>query len=158
MEKLVEDGKVRYLGVSNFSVAQMTEAEEALSKNSISSNQVEYSLKARRIEDTLLPYCKQEGIAILAYRPLAHGTLAAPNLKLRRVMEDISKKHSGKTPAQIALNWLLTKDEAIFPIPRSSTPERVIEDSGSTGWNLDMEDIRKLEDAVLAKTSTFRAR
>jgi len=149
MEKLVEDGKVRYLGLSNFSLDQMTDAEDALSKNKIASNQVEYSLRDRGIEKGLLSYCEQNSIAIIAYRPLAHGALATPDLKLGAVMEEISKKHDGRTPAQIALNWLLNKGKTIFAIPRASRPERVIEDSGSTGWNLDMEEMSKLEEVVL---------
>jgi diketogulonate reductase-like aldo/keto reductase len=148
MEKLVENGKVRYLGVSNFSLEQMRKAEEALSKNRLASDQVEYSLMVRRIEKDLLPYCEQKGIAILPYRPIAHGALANPDKKLRVVMGEISQKHGGKTPAQIALNWLMTKSKVVFPIPRASRPERVIENVGSVGWSLDAEDMRKLEEAA----------
>jgi diketogulonate reductase-like aldo/keto reductase len=148
MEKLVEDGKVRYLGVSNFSLEQMRRAEEALSKNKLASNQVEYSLMVRRAEKDLLPYCEQKGIVVLPYRPIAHGALANPNEKLKAVMDEISQKHDGKTPAQIALNWLMTKSKVIFPIPRASRPERVIENNGSVGWSLDAEDMRKLEQAA----------
>jgi len=148
MEKLVEDGKVRYLGVSNFSLEQMRKAEEALSNNKLASNQVEYNLIAGKIEKDLLPYCEKKGIAILPYRPIAHGALANPNRKLKIVMDEISKKHGGKTPTQIALNWLITKSKVTFPIPRASRPERTIENVGSVGWNLDTEDMKKLEEAV----------
>jgi diketogulonate reductase-like aldo/keto reductase len=148
MEKLVEDGKIRYLGVSNFSLEQMREAEKALSKNRLASNQVEYNLKVRKIEKDLLPYCEQNGIAVLPYRPIAHGVLANPDTKLRAVMDEISKKHGGKTPAQIALNWFVTKNKFVFPIPRASRPERVVEDVGCVGWSLDSEDISKLEEAA----------
>jgi len=148
MEKLVDDGKVRYLGVSNFSLDLIRRAEEALSRNRLASNQVEYNLKAREVEKDLVPYCEKNGIVILAYRPIAHGALANPDLRLGTVMDEISKKHGGKTPAQIALNWLMNKGRMVFPIPRASRPERVIENSGSTGWSLDDEDMRKLEKAV----------
>ena len=148
MEKLVEDGKVRYLGVSNFSLEQMRKAEQALSKNKLASNQVEYNLKARKIEKDFLPYCEKNGIAILPYRPVAHGALANPNRRLKIVMDEISKKHGVKTPAQIALNWLITKSKLTFPIPRASRPERVTENAGSVGWNLDTEDMKKLEETV----------
>ncbi len=147
MEKLVDDGKVRYLGVSNFSLEQMTKAENALSKNKLASNQVEYNLMARGIENDLLPYCEQNGIAILPYRPIAHGALANPNEKVKAVMNEISQKHRGKTPAQIALNWLMAKSKVIFPIPRASRPERVIENVGSVGWSLGTEEMGKLEQA-----------
>jgi diketogulonate reductase-like aldo/keto reductase len=148
MEKLVEDGKVRYLGVSNFSLEQMKKAEEALSKNKIASNQVEYNLKSRGIEKDLLTYCEEKSIAILPYRPIAHGSLADPQGKLKVVMDAVSQKHGGKTPAQLALNWLMVKSKLIFPIPRASRQVRVEEDVGSLGWSLDDEDMRKLEDAA----------
>jgi diketogulonate reductase-like aldo/keto reductase len=147
MEKLVEDGKVRFLGVSNFSLEQMRKAEEALSKSKLASNQVEYNLKVRRIEADLLPYCEEKNIVILPYRPIAHGVLATPEVKLKAVMDEISWKCCGKTPVQIALNWLMTKSKVVFPIPRASKPERVIENVGSVGWRLDTEDMRKLEKA-----------
>jgi diketogulonate reductase-like aldo/keto reductase len=153
MEKLVECGKVRYIGVSNFSLEQMRKAEEALSKNKLASNQVEYNLMVRGIEKDLLPYCEQKGIAVLPYRPIAQGALANPNERLKTVMDEISQKHGGKTPAQIALNWLMTKSNVIFPIPRASRPERVIEGVGSVGWSLDAEDMRKLE--ACAEKETF---
>jgi diketogulonate reductase-like aldo/keto reductase len=148
MEKLVEDGKVRYLGVSNFSLQQMMKAEEALSKNKLASNQVEYNLMARGIEKDLLAYCEEKGIVILPYRPVAHGALSNPKEKLKAVMDEISEKHGKKTPAQIALNWLMTKSTAVFPIPRASKPERVIEDAGAVDWSLNAEEMNKLEQAV----------
>ena len=145
MERLVDDGKVRHIGVSNFSLSQLKEAEEALSKHELASNQVQYSLKVRKIEDDLLPYCERNNIAILAYRPVAHGALANPSGKLKTVMDEISRKHHGKTPAQIALNWLVNKSKIVFPIPRASRPERVVENVGAVGWNLDQDDLLKLE-------------
>jgi len=144
MEKLVDDGKVRYIGVSNFSLSQTKEAEEALSRYELVSNQVEYSLKVREIEADLLPYCDKNGIVILAYRPLAHGALANPSGKLKAVIDEISQKDGGKTPAQIALNWLLNKSRVVFPIPRASRPQRVAEDAGAVGWSLDSDDMAKL--------------
>jgi diketogulonate reductase-like aldo/keto reductase len=148
MEKLVEDEKVRYLGVSNFSLDQMKKAQDALSKNKLASNQVEYNLMKRGIEKDLLPYCEQNGIVILPYRPIAHGALAKPSRKLKAVMDEISKEHGGKTPSQIALNWLITKSRMIFPIPRASRPERIVENVGSLNWNLDDKEMKKLEESA----------
>ena len=145
MEKLVDEGKIRYIGVSNFSLSQMREAEEALSKHQLASNQVEYSLKVREIEADLLPYCDKNRIVILAYRPIAHGALASPSGKLKAVVDEISQKHEGKTPAQIALNWLLNKSRVVFPIPRASRPQRVVENVGAVRWSLDPSDMAKLE-------------
>jgi len=145
MEKLVDEGKVRYLGVSNFPLPLMKGAEEALSRHELASNQVEYNLKVRDIEADLLPYCDRNGIAVIAYRPVAHGALANPSGRLREVMDDISREHRGKTPAQIALNWLLNKGKVVFPIPRASRSERALENAGAVDWSLDAEDIRRLE-------------
>lgn len=144
MEKLVDDGKVRYIGVSNFSLSQTKETEEALSKHELVSNQMEYSLKVMDVEGDLLPYCDTNGIVILAYRPLAHGALANPSGKLKAVIDEISQKDGGKTPAQIALNWLLNKSRMVFPIPRASRPQRVAENAGAVGWSLAPSDMVKL--------------
>ena len=146
MEKLVDEGKVRCIGVSNFSLSQMKEAEKALSKHELVSNQVQYSLKVRKIEADLLPYCDRNSIAILAYRPVAHGELANPSGNLKAVVDEISRKHGGKTPVQIALNWLVNKSKMIFPIPRASRPQRVTENAGAMGWSLDPEDLLKLDE------------
>jgi diketogulonate reductase-like aldo/keto reductase len=148
MEKLVDEGKVRYIGVSNFSLSRMKESQEALSKYELVSNQMEYSLKVKTIETDLLSYCERNGVAVLAYRPVAHGALANPSGKLKAVVDEISQKHDGKTPAQIALNWLVNKSKEVFPIPRASRPERVMENANALGWGLDQEDFLKLDEST----------
>ena len=149
MEKLVKVGKIRYIGVSNFSLEQMKIAQEALANNKLVSNQVEYNLKNRKIEKRLLPYCEKNHVAIMAYSPIAGGTLTNPSKTLKAVMEEISRNHCCKTSAQIALNWLITKSKVIFPIPRASKPERIDENVEAIGWSLDNVEIRKLEKASL---------
>jgi diketogulonate reductase-like aldo/keto reductase len=146
MEKLVDEGKVRYIGVSNFSLSQMKETEEVLSKHELASNEVQYSLKVRKIEADLLPYCDRNSIAILAYRPVTHGELSNPSGNLKAIVDEISQRYDGKTPAQIALNWLVNKSKMVFPIPRASRPQRVTENAGAVGWNLDPEDLVKLDE------------
>lgn len=145
MNKLVDEGKVRYIGVSNFSIEQLKKAQEASSRHEIVSIQIEYSLLKRRVEKSLLPYCEDNKIAILAYRPLAHGKLVKVPEELKKVIGEIGIKHGGKTPAQIALNWLITKSRMVFPIPRASRLERIIENVGATGWRLVVDDMEKLE-------------
>ena len=148
MEKLIADGKVKYVGVSNFSLEQTKSAEQALSTTELASNQIEYNLMKRKIERDLLPYCEQKNIVILPYRPIAHGKVVSPDAKLAAVMDEVSSKHGGKTRVQIALNWLMTKSKIVFPIPRASRPERIVENAGSVGWSLDSEDMKKLEEAA----------
>jgi len=140
MEELVSAGKVRHVGVSNFSLEQTKAANAALPKSQLSSVQPDYSLINREIERGILPYCEANGIAVLAYFPLGHGRLAAD----RRVAE--TAKKYGKTGAQTALRWLARK-KAVFPIPRASTPAHVQENAGASGWELSDVDAAGLDAA-----------
>jgi diketogulonate reductase-like aldo/keto reductase len=145
MEQLVNEGKIKYIGVSNFSLTQVKEAETAFSKYELISIQNEYNLSNRELEIDLLPYCTKNNIVIIPYFPLAHGKLTKPSPKLKKVLDQISLSQGGKTPAQIALNWFLSKSKIIFPIPRANRPQRVIENVGATGWNLNQDEISTLE-------------
>jgi diketogulonate reductase-like aldo/keto reductase len=73
MEKLVADGMVTFIGVSNFDIEKLKAAERALSKERIACNQVQYNLEYRAIERRLLPYCTEQGIAVVGYSPFGHG-------------------------------------------------------------------------------------
>ena len=75
MEKLVKEGLVRFIGVSNFSIEQTRDAQESLSREKIVSNQIEYSLVDRSPESGLLQYCKKEGVTVIAYSPLGQGKI-----------------------------------------------------------------------------------
>src|SRR5437899_10060301 len=72
MEALVEDGKVRFIGVSNFTISEMQQAQRALRSQKIVSNQVRYSLVDRTIERDLLPYCQRNHVTVIAYSPLSN--------------------------------------------------------------------------------------
>ncbi len=141
MEELLEDGKIRAIGVSNFSLKQIVEANSVLRKARVACVQLEYSLMHREIEKDIVPYCLDDGIAVLAYRPLGHGKLAAAGTKL----EALSQKYS-KTPAQVALRWLCSQPN-VFPIPRASNPRHIEEDLGGSGWTLDESDMKELDRA-----------
>src|SRR5438876_2384196 len=104
VEKLVRDGIVRYIGVSNFSVAQMKEAQAALSSEEIVSNQVEYSLVDRSVHEELLPYCQQEKLTLIAYSPLDQGRIAKGRGGPFKILDEIGAK-LGKNRSQLALNW-----------------------------------------------------
>ncbi|MER3602356.1 MAG: aldo/keto reductase [Nitrososphaerota archaeon] len=147
LERLVDEGKVRAIGVSNFSAEQVRSAQEALSKHELTAVQVEYSLLERRAEQELLPLCRKENLALMAYRPLAHGLLSQPTGALGKALRAVAAKYK-KTAAQVALNWLLSKDERIFPIPRASRPARVEENAGGAGWRLQPQDLEGLEGAL----------
>lgn len=146
MEKLVYDGLIRYIGVCNFSVELLEEAKESLAKQELVSDQVEYNLIRREAENDLLPYCESNNLAVIAYRPVAHGGLANPQGRLRMAMDKIAKKYN-KTYSQIAINWLKVKSNATFPIPRISNVKRAEEDAGAAGWSLQQDDMVALEKA-----------
>jgi len=140
MEKLVLDGKVRFIGVSNFSVRLMEEARAALSKIDIVSNQVEYSLLSREVENDILPYCEKENITLIAYSPLGRGNIFSdPRSKILR---EIAKKYN-KTPAQVALNWLISKNPVVA-IPKAINLSHIKENADAVGWRLSNEDLELL--------------
>lgn len=146
MERLVGEGKVRHVGVSNFSVQQTREAQTALSKTSIASNQVEYSLLDRSIEDDLLPFAAKEHISIIAYSPVARGQIPQGGRDKRwQLLEKIASKY-GKTRAQVALNWLIAK-EPVMAIPKAIRLDHVKENAGAAGWQLSREDQEALNEA-----------
>ena len=145
MEKLVQDGMVRYIGVSNFSVAQMGEAQAALSREEIVSNQVEYSLVDRAVEEEILPYCQHQKIMLIAYSPLGQGRIARGRGGPFKVLDEIVAR-LGKTRSQVALNWLL-QHESVMVIPKASNKKHVVENATSSGWKLGAKDFQKIDRA-----------
>ena len=145
MEKLVRDGKIRHIGVSNFSVAQMREAQRSLSREKIVSNQVEFSLVDRSIEPEILPYCQREGVTLIAYSPLGQGRIPESKGAPFKLLDEIAKKHS-KSRSQVALNWLLSK-ESVVVIPKAIDKAHVRENANSVGWKLNSDEIKQLETA-----------
>jgi diketogulonate reductase-like aldo/keto reductase len=139
MEEMMEKGRIRAIGVSNFSLEQIIEANSALRKSELAASQFNYSLVHRKVEKDVIPYCQQNGLAVLAYYPLGHGTLAKPSPK----MDAICRRNS-KTAAQVALNWLVSKPN-VFAIPRASRPNHVVEDLGGSGWRLSEGEVAELE-------------
>ena len=141
MDFLVEQKLVRFIGVSNFSLGLLKKAQ-SYTKNKIVANQIEYSLAERSPEDGMLQYCQKNGITLIAYSPLARGLLAKQNHNER--LDFLCKKH-GKTPAQIALNWLISH-ENVAVIPKAKDIAHMKENAGSIGWKLPQEDIELLND------------
>ena len=140
MEEMVDKGLIRSIGVSNFSLKQTVEANAALKKYRLASTQMPYHLADRRMEKEILPYCRKENMALLAYFPLGHGKLSSGE-----VLSSVGKKY-GKSAPQVALNWLLSQ-ENVFPIPRASVSTHVTENAGAAGWRMSDEDRTKLDGA-----------
>ena len=145
MEKLVDEGMIRFIGVSNFDVRQLNEAQSALKKYRIACNQVLYHLAYRGIERDLLPYCAENEIAIVGYSPFGHGTFPSSQSIGGKVLAEIAKRHNC-TVRQVALNFL-TRCPNLFTIPKAANPDHVRENSGgaSEDWKLSDEDIAAIE-------------
>jgi diketogulonate reductase-like aldo/keto reductase len=142
MERLANEGKIRYIGISNFSVEETIEAMNALSKYEIVSNQVEYSLLVRDIEKDLLDFCRKNKITVIAYSPLARGELLKG--KYYEFLSKIGKKYN-KTAAQVALNWLIIK-ENVVAIPKAFSKAKIVENMGAYGWKLSDEDLKTIDE------------
>ena len=150
MEKLVDEGVVHYVGVSNFSVSQMKEAQHFFPNYKIQSNQVRYNLNDRDIEEELLPYCQANSITVLAYTPLDSGKLCRteqPGRGKYGVLNEIADLYH-KSPGQVALNWCI-KHENVIAIPKSDSVERTVENCGSSGWYISDEEMEKLNSSFL---------
>ena len=148
MEKLVDEGLIRFIGVSNFDVEDLMAAESALRNEQMASNQVLYHLGDRGIERRLLPYCARREIAVVAYSPFGHGNFPSPNSIGGRVLAEIAERH-GRTPRQVALNFL-TRHPSVFTIPKTTRPERMRENAGGMGWTLTREEIAAIDRAFPA--------
>jgi len=145
MEKLVSEGLIRFVGVSNFDAGELAAAEHALHHERLAADQVLYHLEERGIERRLLPYCQRQEIAVVAYSPFGHGKFPSPWSVGGRVLARIAERH-GRTPRQVALNFL-TRHAGVFAIPKASRPEHAIENAGSVGWKLTDEDVAMIERA-----------
>ncbi|MDA4128497.1 MAG: aldo/keto reductase [Thaumarchaeota archaeon] len=132
MERLVKEGKVRYIGVSNFGVGEMEGAQESLSKSELASNQVEYSLASRLIEDEILPFCEREKLTVIAYSPLARGRIA------NTIPQTVLSKYQ-MSPAQLMLNWV-TYRESVVAIPKAAKLEHAEENAHSLDRRLSTDD------------------
>ncbi|MEM4497732.1 MAG: aldo/keto reductase [Nitrososphaerota archaeon] len=150
LERLHDEGRIRYIGVSNFSASLIEEARSYLSHADIVANQVEYSLYERSIERDLIPYCYEKGITVVAYSPLGQGKLyrelssSRPSKRVR-VLREIAERYS-KTPIQVALNWVIWR-EHVITIPKSIRKEHLEENAGAAGWRLDEMDYKFLAEA-----------
>ena len=116
-ERLVEQGKVLHYGVSNFDVDDLERSEAERGGGSVAANQVLYNLTRRGIERTVLPWCRERGVMVMAYSPLEQGRL------LRKpALSEIATRH-GVSSAQVALAWVLAQP-GVMAIPKAAKLER----------------------------------
>jgi diketogulonate reductase-like aldo/keto reductase len=127
-------GKIRFIGVSNFSTRALQKGQAALSNHRIVSNQVRYSLIERTVEREMLDYCQRNAITVLAFSPLGSALpeirAADPEGVLAHVAAAV-----GRSEAQVALNWVTSKN-GVIALSKGSTIERVLENCSASGWRL----------------------
>ena len=148
MERLLKEGKIRYVGVSNFSLKELREAQAAISEDEIVSVQVEYNLFDRTTENSILPYCQSEGMTAIAYSPLDQGKIASGSNRIR-VLREIANKYN-RTMAQVALNWLVSHP-SVIAIPKATNPEHIKENASSADFELSDEDFDKISELFAQK-------
>lgn len=135
MAKLKKEGKIRHIGVSNFTVAWMNEAVNATSEH-IFCNQIEYHPYLN--QDPPIDVCQQHGTGIVAYSPLARGKVLQD-----RTLAEIGRKY-GKNPAQVALRWLIEQKDVIA-IPKGSSPDHIRSNFDIFDFSLDAEDFASIQ-------------
>ncbi len=171
LEQLVNMGKIRYIGLSDFPVELIDSARAYLSTTDIASIQIRYNLIERDAEKELIPYALREDMVVIPWSPLAKGALTGKytpeNLpqfsdvrgndpifrpdnfmevyKVVEVLNKIGSKY-GKTPSQVALNWIITAYPNMIPIPGAKSVEQVKANAGAAGWKLEYSDWRELDE------------
>ncbi len=166
----LQAGLTRAVGVSNYSIEQMRRAHAALSKRGIAlaCNQVEYNLLQRNAErNGLLSLCRELGVTLVAYHPIASGLLSGkytpdnPPQDWRRLvyrrsyltriqpvvdrLRQIGAAHGGKTPSQVAINWIMCK--GALPIPGAKNVRQAQDNAGALGWRLTDDEVVALDAA-----------
>ncbi len=131
-----EAGRIRHVGLSNVTVAQVERAREIVD---IASVQNRYNLRFR-VHDPVVDYCEAHGIAFLPWYPLGAGPLASP----AGVVGRIAARH-GATPAQVALAWLLARSPVVLPIPGTSSVAHLEENCAAAELVLDPADLDALD-------------
>jgi diketogulonate reductase-like aldo/keto reductase len=144
-EELVRAGKIRSWGVSNFDADDLDELREVAGEGRIACNQVLYHLQERAIEHAVIPWCQQNGVAVVAYSPFGHNDFPKASSAPGQLLQKIADAHSA-TPRQIALAFL-TRDESVFAIPKASSAEHAAENAAAGKLGLSASDLAALDKA-----------
>jgi diketogulonate reductase-like aldo/keto reductase len=137
-ERLVESGKIRYWGISNFDVMDLDELAALPEAATFQTDQVLYNLARRGIEYDLLPWCRAHNLPVMAYSPIEQGRL----LK-RHVLSRIALRHEATSP-QVALAWVL-RHPNVIAIPKASHIAHVKDNHGALDLRLSVEDLAELD-------------
>jgi aryl-alcohol dehydrogenase-like predicted oxidoreductase len=182
MARLVEEGKVRYIGVSNFDVEQIRRLQKI---HPVASLQPPYSMLHREVEDELLGYCGTNDIGVIVYSPMQRGLLTGkfdaertanlPEGDHRKVnpdflepqfsatleiVEELKKiaERNGRTCAELAISWVLRRPEVTAAIVGARRPSQIIETAPAADWNLSKKDIKQIEQLLAKRDAKVKSR
>jgi aryl-alcohol dehydrogenase-like predicted oxidoreductase len=182
MAKLCREGKVRYLGVSNFNIEQIKRVQKI---HPVASLQPPYSMLRREAEGELLDYCARNDIGVVAYSPMQRGLLTGKfdakrlaNLPLddhRRRSSDFQEpqfsatlelveglkkiaKRNGRTCAQLAISWVLRRPEVTAAIVGARRPAQILETAPAAEWNLSKKDIKEIERLLVERDAKLNTK
>lgn len=136
-DELKEEGLIKNIGVSNFNIEQLQEAQ-ALTKNAVVVNQIHYSLAYQKWRD-VVDYCQKNDVLVTAYRPIERGILSRSGID---VLDEMCKKYE-RTPAQVAINWLISQNNVVT-IAKTGSMQHLQENFGGLNWQMEKKDIEKL--------------
>lgn len=175
MARLAEEGKIRYLAVSNFNVEQIERIHKI---HPVASLQPPYSMLHREVEDELLAYCAQNDIGVVAYSPMQRGLLTgkfSPERLASLPLDDHRRKSSdfhepqftatlelveklrpiaernGRTLAQLSISWVLRRPEVTAAIVGARKPEQILETAPASDWDLNEEDIDEIQRLLIER-------
>jgi len=182
MAKLVEEGKVRFIGVSNFTVEQIRRIQKI---HPVASLQPPYSMLHREVEEELLEYCGQNDIGVVAYSPMQRGLLTgkfdaervanlpegdhrkanpdfrepqfSATMELVEQLRSIAERN-GRTCAQLAISWVLRRPEMTAAIVGARRPDQIVETARASDWNLSEEDIECVEQLLAERQAKVNAK
>ena len=145
-ERLRADGKILSWGVSNFDVDDLDEILAIAGAGKPACNQVLYHLRQRAIEHGVIPWCEENGVAVVAYSPFGHtGGFPGPHTEGGRALKAIADRHNA-TPRQVALRFL-TRRLSVFAIPKASNLEHAEENAGAGALHLNDAELAKIDAA-----------
>lgn len=152
LEELVQAGKIRAFGVSNFDVPDLRESLKLVGPGKLACNQVLYHLEQRGIEHAVIPWCRDNGVPIVGYSPFAVGRFVEADGEGAQVLGEIARAH-GVTARQVALRFLL-RDPIAFTIPKASKAAHVRDNAAAGELKLTEEDLRRINAAFPLARST----
>ena len=144
-DELVDAGKIRSWGVSNFDSDDLDELLDVAGEGKIACNQVLYHLQERAIEHAVIPWCEKHDVAVVAYSPFGHDEFPSPRSKGGEVLQAIADAHTATT-RQVALAFL-TRAASVLAIPKASSAEHAAENAGAGELKLSDAEIAALDKA-----------